>query len=254
MGKIEGKVAVITGSASGMGRATALLFAREGAKVVVADWDAGGQAVADQIAAEGGAAIFVKIDVSKPEDVEALVNKAVATFGRLDIMYNNAGIEDELKPTAECTLENWHRVLSINLSGVFYGMKFAIAQMLRQGGGGVVINTASAAALVGIPYQPAYTASKGGVLQLTKAAALEYARDGIRVNAICPGGVATGLTARMGQSMTPEIAQIMARNTPPMARIGQPEEIAAMALFLASDDSSFCTGAPFIVDGGMVAQ
>ncbi len=253
MGKLDGKVAVITGSASGMGRAAAMLFAKEGAKVVVADWDAGGQAVADQIAAEGGAAIFVKLDVSKPDEVEALVKKAVATYGRLDIMFNNAGIESDLVRTGECSLDNWSRVLSINLSGVFYGMKFAIEQMLKQGGGSI-INTASAAALVGIPYQPAYAASKGGVLQLTKTAALEYATDGIRINAICPGGVLTGLASRMGQSMTPEVAQVMARNAPPIGRIGQPEDIAAMALFLASDDSSFCTGAPFIVDGGMVAQ
>jgi NAD(P)-dependent dehydrogenase (short-subunit alcohol dehydrogenase family) len=250
MGKLDGKVAVITGAASGIGRATALLFAEEGAKVVVADWDeAKGRKTAEEIRAAGGEATFVRVDVSRPEDVQAMVETAVRDYGRLDVIFNNAGVEGEQAPTADCTLDNWERVININLRGVFLGMKYAIPHMLN--GGGVIINNASVAGLVGFRGIPAYCASKGGVIQLTRAAALEYAPQGIRVNAICPGVIWTPMVERFASTSDEARAALEAME--PIGRFGQPEEVARLALFLASDDSSFCTGAPFIVDGGFVA-
>jgi len=252
MGKLSAKSAIVTGAASGIGRATALLFAQEGASVLVADRDdAQGPAVAAEIEAAGGRAKFVKVDVSRPEDVQAMVRAAVDAFGKLDVIFNNAGIEGEMnKPTADCTLENWTRVIGINLTGVFLGMKYAIPEMLKSGSGSI-INNASVAGLVGFAGIPAYCAAKGGVVQLTKCAAMEYAKQNIRVNVICPGVIwtpmverATGGTAEGREAFTA---------LEPVGRLGTPEEIARMALFLASEDSSFCTGAPFIVDGGFVA-
>ncbi len=253
MGKLEGKSAIITGAASGIGRATALLFAREGARLALADVDPAGQGVADEITQGGGTAIFVKTDVSKPEDVQALVRATVEAYGRLDIIFNNAGIEGEQRFTADCSVENWDRVLAVNLKGVFLGMKYAIPEMLKNGGG-VIVNTASTAGLTGYPSLPAYSASKGGVIQLTKTAALEYARQGIRVNCICPGGIYTPLVERFTRGIPQEQIQKMVEMAHPVGRFGTPEEVAKLALYLASDDSSFCTGAPFIIDGGMTAQ
>ena len=254
MGKLEGKVTIVTGSATGMGRAAALLFAKEGATVVVADYDeAKGRETTDDIVRDGGKATFIKTDVSRAEEVEALVNQTVVTYGRLDVMYNNAGILGQVAPTADCSLENWRRIISVNLDGVFHGIKYAVPAMLKSGGGSI-INTASNASLVGFPGLPAYCASKGGVIQLTKAAALEYAQQGIRVNCICPGGIQTPLVEGMQGQVPEEQRQTMVQMMHPIGRMGQPEEVARLALFLASDDSSFCTGAPFIVDGGMVAQ
>ncbi len=253
MGKLDGKAAIITGAASGIGRATALLFAREGARLALADVDPGGQGVADEISQGGGTAIFVKTDVSKPEEVQALVRGTVEAYGRLDIMFNNAGIEGEQRFTADCSVENWDRVLAVNLKGVFLGMKYAIPEMLKNGGG-VIVNTASTAGLTGYPSLPAYSASKGGVIQLTKTAALEYARKGIRVNCICPGGIFTPLVERFTAGLPQEQIQKMVEMAHPIGRFGTPEEVARLALYLASDDASFCTGAPFIIDGGMTAQ
>jgi len=251
MGRLDGKVAVITGAASGIGRATALLFADEGAKVVVADWDeAKGRRVAAEISGGGGSSTFVKVDVSKPEDVQAMVGTAVDAYGRLDVLFNNAGIEGETAPTADCSLENWERVIAINLKGVFLGMKYGIAAMLNSGGGSI-INNASVAGLVGFPGIPAYSASKGGVIQLTKTAALEYAKQGIRVNVICPGVIWTPMVERF-VAPSEEVRKTL-EAAEPIGRFGQPEEVARLALFLACDDSSFCTGAPFVVDGGFVA-
>jgi NAD(P)-dependent dehydrogenase (short-subunit alcohol dehydrogenase family) len=249
-GKLEGKVAVITGAASGIGRATALLFVAEGGRVVLADWDeSGGEGVAGEIAERGGEAFFQRTDVSQPGDVQALMDGAVKTYGRLDIVFNNAGVEGEMVPTADCSLENWDRVININLKGVFLGMKYAIPQMLRNGG--VIINNASIAGVVGFAGLPAYCASKGGVIQLSKAAALEYAKMGIRVNAICPGIIATPMVDRaIGES---EEARKGFEALEPVGRFGTAEEVARLALYLASEDSSFCTGAPFIIDGGFVA-
>ena len=253
MGKLDGKVAIVTGAASGIGRASARLFAEEGAKVVLADWDEEkGRQAAEEISQSGGTATFVKVDVSQPEDAEAMVRTALESYGRLDVLFNNAGIEGEQKPTADCSLENWDRVISINLKGVFLGMKYGIPAMLK-GGGGSIINTASTAGLAGWPALPAYSASKGGVIQLTKTAALEYARKGIRVNAICPGGIWTALVERFTAGLSPEAIQKNVEAAHPIGRFGQPEEVARLALFLASDDSSFCTGAPFLVDGGILA-
>ena len=250
-GKLEDKVAVITGAASGIGRATALLFAREGARVVVADWDeSGGSRIAEEIAEAGGEAVSVRTDVSQAEDVRSLINAAVAGYGRLDVLFNNAGVEGELAPTADCSLENWDSVIGINLKGVFLGMKYAIPHMVSNGGG-TIINNASVAGVVGFAGLPAYCASKGGVIQLTKAAALEYAKAGIRVNAICPGVIATPMVERVlgdNEEMKKSFEALE-----PVGRFGTPEEVARLALFLATEDSSFCTGAPFIVDGGFVA-
>ena len=250
-GKLQDKVAVITGAASGIGRATALLFAGEGARVVVADWDksAGGR-IAEEIVNAGGEAVFVHTDVSRADDVRSLINAAIEAYGRLDVLFNNAGVEGELVPTADCSLENWDRVIGINLKGVFLGMKYAIPHMIGNGGG-AIINNASVAGVVGFAGLPAYCASKGGVIQLTKAAALEYAKTGLRVNAICPGVIATPMVERvLGDS---EEMKKTFEALEPVGRFGTPEEVARLALFLATEDSSFCTGAPFIVDGGFVA-
>lgn len=251
-GKLTGKVAIVTGAASGIGEATAMLFAEEGASVVVADVDEGrGGQVAERIRASAAPAKFVTADVSKAEDVQTMVRAATEEYGRLDVIFNNAGIEGEMnKPTAECTLENWHRVMEINLTGVFLGMKYAIPEMLKSGGGSI-INNASVAGLVGFAGIPAYCASKGGVIQLTKCAAMEYAEQGIRVNAICPGIIRTPMVERATGGTAEGEAAFTALE--PVGRFGTPEEIARMALFLACDDSSFCTGAPFVVDGGFVA-
>ncbi len=251
MGKLDGRVALITGAASGIGRATALLFAEEGAKVVVADWDeAKGRRVAEEIGRAGGSAAFVRVDVSQPEQVEAMVRTAVETYGGLHVLFNNAGVEDEEAPTADYSLEAWDRVININLRGVFLGMKYGIPQMLK-GGGGSIINNASVAGLVGFPYSAAYCASKGGIIALTKAAALDYARQRIRVNVICPGVIWTPMVERV-VAPSEEIRKTL-ESMQPIGRFGQAEEVARLALYLASDDSSFCTGAPFIVDGGYVA-
>jgi len=252
MERLAGKVAIVTGAASGIGEATATLFAREGASVLLADWqDARGEQVAEAVRWSGGKAHFVKTDVSKPEDVQEMIRAAVQTYGRLHVIFNNAGIEGEMnKPTADCTLENWHRVIGINLNGVFLGMKYAIPEMLKNGGGSI-INTASVAGLVGFAGIPAYCAAKGGVVQLSKCAAIEYAKENIRVNVICPGVIATPMVDRaIGGS---EEARKAFTATEPVGRFGTAEEVANVALFLASDESSFCTGAPFIVDGGFVA-
>jgi NAD(P)-dependent dehydrogenase (short-subunit alcohol dehydrogenase family) len=250
-GKLENKVAIVTGAASGIGRATALLFAKEGARVVAADWELEqGQRVAEEIRERGGDTVFVRADVSSPHDVKQMVDEAVATYGHVDIIFNNAGVEGHQAPTADCTIENWDRVININLKGVFLGMKYAIPEMLKNGGGSI-INNASVAGIVGFQNIPAYCASKGGVIQLTKTAALEYAKQGIRVNAICPGVILTPMVERFVGSN--EQAQKAFEAIEPVGRFGRPEEVAQLALFLASDDSSFCTGSPFVVDGGMIA-
>ena len=251
MGKLEGKVAIVTGAASGIGRASALLFGEERAKVIVADWDeAKGEQVAREVKGKGGEAKFVKVDVSRAEDVQMMVNTAVESYGRLDVLFNNAGVEGEQAPTADCTLENFDRVIAINLRGVFLGMKYGIAAMLKTGGGSI-INNASVAGLVGFMGIPAYCASKGGVIQLTKTAALEYAKERVRVNVICPGVIWTPMVERF--SAAGEEVREALEAMEPVGRFGTAEEVARLALFLASDDSSFCTGAPFVVDGGFVA-
>lgn len=240
-GRLDGKVAIITGAGSGMGQATAELFHREGAKVVLADISGEQEKLAKRL---GDNAVAVHTDVSKAADVEAMVDTAVATFGRLDILYNNAGIDGQLALTGEYTLDAWDQVIGVNLTGPFLGMRYGIPAML-QSGGGSIISTASMAAHVAFPKMPAYCASKGGVVMLTKNAAVEYAAQGIRVNAILPGVIDTG----MSKSLPEDLIQGIKKATP-QARIADATEIATVALFLASDESSFITGQAIVVDGG----
>ena len=252
MDRLNGKVAVITGAGSGIGRATAKLFAKEGAKVVVADIASeGGQETVSMIKGEGGEGTFVNVDVSKAADVEIMVKTAVEKYGKLDILFNNAGIEGTMAVTHESTEANWDRVIDVNLKGVWLGMKYGIAQMIKQGGG-IVVSTASVAGLVGFVGIPAYNASKGGVIQLTKTAALEYAKQNIRVNCVCPGVIATPMIDRFTGG--DEEARKSFEALEPCGRLGLPEEIAQAVLFLSSDEACFITGVAFPVDGGFVAQ
>src|SRR5256886_9070976 len=251
-GQLNGKVALITGGASGLGRATALTFAREGAKLIIADMnEEGGQQTVHMITEQGGVAIFVLTDVTQATAVEALISKAVETYGRLDCAHNNAGISGGGRAlTAEYPEETWHQVIAVNLTGVWLCMKYEIPQMLPQGGGAIV-NTASVAGLIGGRGLAAYVASKHGVVGLTKTAALEYARQGIRVNCVCPGVIHTPMTER-GLSDPERRARIIA--TEPIGRVGTPEEIAEAVVWLCSDAASFVTGHTMTVDGGYVAQ
>jgi NAD(P)-dependent dehydrogenase (short-subunit alcohol dehydrogenase family) len=251
-GLVAGKVALVTGASSGIGRATALAFAREGAKVVVADVTVeGGEETVVQVKKAGGEAIFVKTDVSKAVEVEALVAKAVATYGRLDCAHNNAGIAGNAKTVVDDTEDNWDRILAINLKGVWLCMKYEIAHMLKQGGGAIV-NTASGAGLIGVRRGGAYVASKHGVVGLTKTAALEYAKAGIRVNCVCPGPIDTPMLQGIGGSNQVVIERMVAAQ--PGGRLGKPAEIAEAAVWLCSDAASFVTGLPMPVDGGYTAQ
>ncbi len=251
-GRLDNKIALVTGAGSGIGRATALVFAREGAKVVVSDIVVeGGEETVQQIKAAGGEALFVKADVSKAADVEALITQTVETYGRLDCAFNNAGIEGGVKPTIDCTEEEFDRTIAVNLTGVWLCMKYELQQMLSQGGGAIV-NTASVAGLIGFPGLPDYVASKHGVLGLTKTAALEYAKSGIRVNAVCPGVIQTPMVER-GAQLSPGFDEV-AVSMEPVGRFGQPAEIGEAVVWLCSDAASFVTGHPMTVDGGLVAQ
>lgn len=252
-GRFEGKVALVTGGASGIGRASALAFAREGARVVIADVQVdGGENTVRMIQEHGGEALFVKTDVSKGTEVEALVSKAVESYGRVDCAHNNAGIQQvPMALTADCPEEAWDRVISINLKGVWLCMKYEISQMLKQGSGAIV-NTASTGGLVGTPGNPAYCASKAGVIQLTRAAAIEYARAGIRVNAVCPGATDTPMLDVMREKF-PDM-NALAAAVHPIPRLGRPEEIAEAVVWLCSEAASFVTGHPMVVDGGTLAQ
>jgi NAD(P)-dependent dehydrogenase (short-subunit alcohol dehydrogenase family) len=247
MSKLDGKVALITGAASGIGRATAVLFAREGAKVAVGDYvPAGGQETVRMIKEAGGEAIFVKVDVSKATELEKMVKAVVDRYGRIDILFNNAGIGSR-KGTLGTTEDEWDRVINTNLKSVFLGSKYVIPTMLAQGGG-VIINTASIAGIMGIPNEPAYCASKAGVIQLTKAMATEFGHQNIRVNCICPGSIQTALTE--GNDPARAAARATFLQQLPLNRMGKADEIARAALYLASDDSSYITGAALAVDGG----
>ncbi len=252
-GTMDGKVALVTGAGSGIGQATALTFAREGAKVVVADVNAqGGEETVSKIKESGGESIFVHADVSSATDVEAMVSDTVEAFGRLDFAHNNAGISSQGRggPTHEHPEDSWDRVIDINLKGVWLCMKQEIPQMLEHGGGAIV-NTASVAGLVGLRNAGAYVASKHGVVGLTKTASLEYAQLGIRVNCVCPGYIETSMTAEI-LSDTERRTQILAAE--PIGRVGTPVEIAEAVVWLCSDAASFVTGHAMTVDGGYMAQ
>ncbi len=252
-GSLEDKVALVTGSGSGIGRAAALAFAREGTRVVVSDVnpDAGEETVG-KIEEAGGHATFIHVDVSKATAVEEMVDKAVEVYGKLDCAHNNAGIEGVTVPIHEYPEEVWDRVIAINLKGVWLCMKYEIRQMLRRGGGAVV-NTSSIAGLVGTSSGIcAYIACKHGVVGITKTAALEYAQQGIRINAVCPGLTDTPMADRLLGGDQQAAARIAA--TYPLARFGAPEEVAEAVIWLCSDASSFVTGHALSVDGGYVAQ
>ncbi len=252
MGRLDRKVAVITGAASGMGRATARRFAAEGARLLLADIDAArGEEVTGVITAAGGTATFIRADVSRAGDVRAMVTSAVEHYGALDVLFNNAGIEGESGRLADSSEENFDRVLAVNLKGVFLGMKYAIPEMLDRGGGSI-INNASVAGLVGWLGGNAYSAAKGGVVTLTKTAALDYARGNIRVNCVCPGVIHTDLLERVTGGVA--VARERLERMQPVPHLGSPEDVAALVLFLASDEARFVTGAALTVDGGYTAR
>ncbi len=247
------KVAIVTGGSSGIGRATALMFAREGVKVAIADIDAGrGESVVQEVKQAGSDAIFVKTDVSDAANVEALVRQTVEAFGRLDFAVNNAGIGGPSAMTADYAEADWRRVLDINLTGVWLCMKYQIPEMLKQGGG-AIINVASILGQVGFANAPAYVSAKHGVLGLTKTAAIEYATQGVRVCAVCPGFIATPMIEDAGMTEGSEMANAIA-GLHPVKRLGTSEEVASLITWLCSDGASFVTGNAILVDGGYVAQ
>ena len=256
MGIASGKVALVTGSGAGIGRATALKFAKEGAKVVVSDINrSAGEETVSLITTGGGKAVFVKADVSKPDEVNALVSEAANAFGRLDCACNNAGIEGKIAPLADQSIEDFDQVLSINLRGVFLCLQAEIWQMLT-GGGGAIVNLASVAGLIGFPGLSPYVATKHGVNGLTKNAALEYGKNGIRVNSVCPGGIDTRMLDSLAEQSTggAQSSHEMMDPLHPIGRIGTPEEVAELIVWLCSPRASFVTGANIPVDGGYVAQ
>jgi NAD(P)-dependent dehydrogenase (short-subunit alcohol dehydrogenase family) len=249
--KLQGKVALVTGGTSGIGRETALLFAKAGAKVVVAGRrELEGNETIDLIRAAGGDGLFVKTDVSKASEVDALVQRAVEKFSRLDIAFNNAGIEGVWKPIVRQSEEDWDRTININLKGVWLCLKYEIRQMLKQGGGGAIVNMSSVTGLTGSVGAAAYSASKHGVIGLTKTAALENAKSGIRINAVCPGVIETAMGQRLFGS--PAVHQAVV-GLHPIGRLGKPTEIAEAVLWMCSEQASFMTGQSLVLDGGFLA-
>jgi NAD(P)-dependent dehydrogenase (short-subunit alcohol dehydrogenase family) len=250
MDRLQGKVALITGSGSGMGRASSLLFAEEGARVVVVDRVASsGDETVRMIRDAGGEASFVNADVAEAAGAEMMVSTAVATYGRLDVLFNNAGIEGPSVKLLEYGEDNWHRVIAVNLTAVYYAMRAAIPHMVEQGGG-VILSTASVAGLVGLARSSAYSAAKAGVIGLSRTVALEYGAQNIRVNCICPGFIHTPMMDRVlggrpQAAIEPHV---------PLHRVGQVEDIARAALYLASDEAAYVTGVPFVVDGGYMTK
>ncbi len=247
MKRLEGKVAIVTGGASGIGKATVEAFVKEGAKVVISDI-ADGTALAEDLNKEGDNAIFVEADVTDEEETKALINKTVKKFGKLDIVFANAGIGG-MKLVHEESFEDWKKVLSVNLDGVFLLNKYAIEQMLKQGKGGSIINNDSIHGFVGKQGVGSYAASKGGVKLLTQTAGIEYGKENIRVNCVNPGYIETPLLKDLDKKMKKALVDLH-----PIGRLGRPEEVANAVVFLASDEASFVTGTTLLVDGGYTAQ
>jgi NAD(P)-dependent dehydrogenase (short-subunit alcohol dehydrogenase family) len=251
--KLEQRVAVITGAGSGIGRAMALLFAREGARILAADLNGGAaEETAALVMGAGGTCHPFAVDASQPEQVRAMIEQALATYGRVDILCNNAGI-GSTTDVVDCEPDEWDRVMTVNVKSVYLGCKYAIPHMLEQGSG-VIINTASVAGMVGIVKRASYCASKGAVIALTRQVAVEYVTRGIRVNCLCPGTVDSPWVERLLQQADDRVAARQALEArQPMGRLGTPEEVAAAALYLASDDAAFITGTGLVIDGGWTA-
>lgn len=246
--RFANKVAIVTGGASGIGETTVRLFAKEGAKVVIADFSARGQELSEQLNGEGYDTLFVKTDVTKEDEVKQMVQATVAKYGKLDILFANAGIAKDA-PADQLSLEDWQKTIDINLTGVFLSDKYAIEQMLEQGTGGAIVNCGSIHSHAGKAGVTAYSSAKGGVKLLSQTLGITYAKQGIRVNAVCPGYIDTPLIAGRNEAMNEHLVSLH-----PMGRLGKPEEVAKAVLFLASDDASFITGTSLLVDGGYTAQ
>ncbi|WP_223668792.1 glucose 1-dehydrogenase [Kangiella shandongensis] len=252
MSETTKRIALVTGASAGIGKATAKAFAARGDIVILTDLDEKrGEAVAAEIREKGNEALFIKADVVNHESVKLLISEIDAQYGRLDYAFNNAGIEGEQAETADCTFENWERTLAVNLTGVFHCMKYQLPLLLKNDGG-TIVNMASIAGKVGFPKLPAYCASKGGVIQLTKTAALEYATRPVRINAICPAVIHTEMVDRITDH-DPETLEEFSK-LQPMERLGQPEEVADCVLWLCSSKSSFITGQAVDIDGGYLAR
>lgn len=252
MKRWKDEVAVITGASSGIGRAAAVAFADAGARVALSDvQDAAGERVAGEIRERGVEVVFIHADVSQASEASALIDSVLQHFGRLDFAFNNAGIEGEMATTVDCTEQNFDRVIAVNLKGIWLCMRSELEHMLKRSAGAIV-NCSSVAGLVGFPQLPAYAASKHGVIGLTRAAALECGKSGIRINAVCPGAIRTPMLDRIMSSTADMNRQLVASE--PIGRLGTPEEIGKAVVWLCSDDASFVTGHALAVDGGWVAQ
>jgi NAD(P)-dependent dehydrogenase (short-subunit alcohol dehydrogenase family) len=252
MKHLRNRVAIVTGAGSGIGRACAEMYARDGARVVVSDVDeAGSRETVGLIETAGGDATFIPADVTNPAECENLVSRTLETYGRLDAACNNAGVGGEQNPTADYSIEGWQQVLDVNLSGVFYCMKYQIPAMLQSDGGGAIVNMASILGQVAFANSPAYVAAKHGVVGLTKNAAIEYATQHIRVNAVGPAFIKTPLIAELEED--PDTYQLLV-SLHPMSRLGTSEEVAELVVWLSSDRASFVTGAYYAVDGGYLAR
>ena len=251
--RLDGKVAIITGAASGIGRASAELFSREGARVVIVDINKeAGEQARDMITGEGGEALFIQADVSRARDCESMVKETVNRFGRLDILFNNAGVESSYSFMADQSMEEWDRLIAVNFKGTLYGTRFGVEQMLNNGGG-VIINTSSVAGLSGFFFQSVYGATKAAIINITLNTALEYGPMNIRANCICPGAIDTPILRSALKDIQMENVEEIITAQIPMGRIGNPEEVARVALFLASDEASYVSGAVITVDGAMLS-
>jgi len=251
-GKLEGKIAIVTAGGAGIGAATVRRFAKEGAAVVIADLSGTrARAVTDEIKAAGGRAAYIKMDASDPEAIQATIKLAIDSYGRLDVLFNNAGMA-QVSLVHDTTLESWNRVMAVTLTSTFLGIKYAVPIMRAQGGG-AIINTASISGMHGDYGMASYNAAKAGVINLTRAAALENAKHKIRINCVCPGGINTRVAEVLGGDRAEEFRRTMGASHP-VGRMGEPEEIANAVTFLASDESSFMTGAKIVVDGGVSAH